>query len=140
MSIPIEVVVLGLITGMTYALLGIGLVLVYKTSRVINFAHGEMGALPAVLIPVLVVNHHWNYWPALLVSLLVAAAAGALTELVVIRKLGSGSRLILMVATIGYRSASGEMARSRRTASRQSTTRGSGTTPVSVANCRPPPR
>src|SRR5207249_3753265 len=38
MSIPIEVVVLGLITGMTYALLGIGLVLVYKTSRVINFA------------------------------------------------------------------------------------------------------
>ena len=101
MSVPIEVVVLGLITGMTYALLGIGLVLVYKTSRVINFAHGEMGALPAVLIPVLVVNHHWNYWPALLVSLLVAAAAGALTELVVIRKLGSGSRLILMVATIG---------------------------------------
>src|SRR5436309_15667679 len=101
MSIPIEVVVLGLITGMTYALLGIGLVLVYKTTRVINFAHGEMGALPAVLIPVLVVNHHWNYWPALVASLAVAATAGALTELVVIRRLARAPRLIVMVATIG---------------------------------------
>jgi hypothetical protein len=40
-DIPSDVVIVGLITGLTYALLGMGLTLVYKTSRVINFAQGR---------------------------------------------------------------------------------------------------
>jgi ABC-type branched-subunit amino acid transport system ATPase component/ABC-type branched-subunit amino acid transport system permease subunit len=98
---PVEVVVLGLITGLTYALLGVGLVLVYKTSRVLNFAHGEMGALAANVIPALVVVRGLNYWVALPVALITAAAAGALTELLVIRRLARAPRLIVLVATIG---------------------------------------
>jgi ABC-type branched-subunit amino acid transport system ATPase component/ABC-type branched-subunit amino acid transport system permease subunit len=100
-ELPLEVVVLGLITGLTYAVLGLGLALVYKTSRVINFAHGEMGALPAILIPILVVNQHWNYWAALALSLGTAATIGALFEFGIIRRLRNASRLTVLVATIG---------------------------------------
>ena len=100
-ELPIEVVVLGLVTGLTYAILGIGLLLVYKTSRVLNFAHGEMGALGAVLVPVLVVRYDWSYWLAMPVALATAAVAGALVDLVIMRRLASSSRLIALVATIG---------------------------------------
>jgi ABC-type branched-subunit amino acid transport system ATPase component/ABC-type branched-subunit amino acid transport system permease subunit len=100
-QVPIEEVVLGLVTGLSYALLGVGLVMIYKTSRVLNFAHGEIGALGAGVIPWLVIRQGVPYWIALLLALAVAAAAGAFTELFVIRKLGRSSRLIVMVATIG---------------------------------------
>src|SRR5439155_9535722 len=96
-QVPIEEVVLGLVTGLTYALLGVGLVMIYKTSRVLNFAHGEMGALGAGFIPWLVIRHHTPYWLAFVLAIAVAAGAGALTELVLIRKLSRTSRLIVMV-------------------------------------------
>jgi ABC-type branched-subunit amino acid transport system ATPase component/ABC-type branched-subunit amino acid transport system permease subunit len=101
LDVPLEVVILGVIAGLTYALLGVGLVIVYKTSRVINFAHGEMGALAATIMPVAVILWDWPYWVALPISLAAAAACGAATELVVIRRLVRAPRLIVLVATIG---------------------------------------
>ena len=50
------VLALGVITGMTYGILAVGLVLVYRSNRVINFAHGEIGAFGAALVGVLVVQ------------------------------------------------------------------------------------
>ena len=100
-EVPVEIAVLGAITGVTYGLLGVGLTLVYRTSRAINFAHGEMGALPSVIVPVLVLGHGVSYWLALPLALLAAALAGGLTEFLVIRRLRKASRLIVLVATIG---------------------------------------
>ena len=48
-EVPLPVVVLGAIIGMTYGLLAVGLVLVYRTNRIINFAHGEVGAFGAAV-------------------------------------------------------------------------------------------
>ena len=45
-EIPVNVVITGVIAGLTYSLIAIGLTLIYRTSRVLNFAAGEMGALP----------------------------------------------------------------------------------------------
>ena len=84
-EIPLNVVILGLVNGLTYALIAIGLTLVYRTSRVLNLAAGEMGALPALLIPILVINKGWPYWLALVLALVGAAAIGGLTESLVIR-------------------------------------------------------
>jgi ABC-type branched-subunit amino acid transport system ATPase component/ABC-type branched-subunit amino acid transport system permease subunit len=100
-EIPLNVVILGVIAGLTYALIAIGLTLVYRTSRVLNFAAGEMGALPALLIPILVINKGWPYWLALPLTLLGAATIGGLTERLVMRPLSRGPRLTMLVATIG---------------------------------------
>ena len=100
-QLPIEVIVLGVIAGLTSSLLAMGLVLTYRSSRVINFAHGEMGALGGLLVPILVTNNHLGYWPAVAAALAASVAAGAFTELVVVRRLGRASRLVGLVATIG---------------------------------------
>ncbi|HUR77091.1 MAG TPA: ATP-binding cassette domain-containing protein [Acidimicrobiales bacterium] len=100
-DIPPEIIALGLITGLTYSLLGIGLTLVYRSSRVINFAHGDMGSLPAGILLVLVINLHWPYLPALAVALAAAVAIGGLVEFLVIRRLTEAPRLVVLVSTIG---------------------------------------
>src|SRR3954447_15442473 len=100
-DIPSNVVILGTITGLTYALIAVGITLVYRTSRVLNFAAGEMGALPAVLITILVINNNWPYWLALTLSLLGALVLSVATEAFVIRPLSRGPRLTMLVATIG---------------------------------------
>jgi ABC-type branched-subunit amino acid transport system ATPase component/branched-subunit amino acid ABC-type transport system permease component len=100
-EIPSNVVILGVITGLTYALIGVGLTLIYRTTRVLNFATGEMGALPAVLIPILVLNNNWPYWLALPLSLVGAIALSGAMEAFVIRPMSRGPRLTILVATIG---------------------------------------
>ena len=100
-EIPTNVVILGTITGLTYALMAVGITLIYRTSRVLNFATGEMGALPAVLIPILVINNSWPYWLALALALLGSVVLSAGTEALVIRPLSRGPRLTMLVATIG---------------------------------------
>jgi ABC-type branched-subunit amino acid transport system ATPase component/ABC-type branched-subunit amino acid transport system permease subunit len=99
-EIPMEIVVLGLITGLAYGLLAVGLTLVYRTTRVLNFAQGALGALPATLLPVLVVSLGLTYWVAMPVALAVGAGMGCLLEVLVIRRLQHASRLVVMVATI----------------------------------------
>jgi branched-chain amino acid transport system permease protein len=96
----VDIVVLGLATGMADALLAVGLVLIYKANRVINLAHGELGAFAVALMLSLMVNG-WNYWLALLTSLAATAVLAAAMERVVLRRLFRSPRLILMIATIG---------------------------------------
>ncbi|MHB8661180.1 MAG: ABC transporter permease subunit [Acidimicrobiales bacterium] len=93
--------VLGAITGMTYGILAVGLVLVYRSSRVINFAHGEIGALGAAMCAVLVVRWHMPYWVGMIAALALSAAVGAGTEVVVIRRLKKAPKLMSLVATVG---------------------------------------
>lgn len=100
MSIPLHVLVVGLIIGLTYGLLALGLVLVYRSNRIINFAHGELGAVSAVLLEKLVNDLGMPYWPTLAFVLLVAVAIGGATELV-LRRLFEAPRFLVMVATIG---------------------------------------
>ena len=100
-EVPRNIVIIGLIRGLTYALLAIGITLVYRASRVINFAHGEIGALPAVLIPIFVLNLGWPYPVALVLALLSAAVLGGLFEFSIVRPLRNASRLTVLVATIG---------------------------------------
>jgi ABC-type branched-subunit amino acid transport system permease subunit len=100
MSLPASVLLQGTILGLNYGLLALGLVLIYRTSRVLNFAHGEVGVVAAVLLAKLVEDFHIGYWPAFGFALVAGAAAGGATELV-LRRLYHRPRLIVMVATIG---------------------------------------
>ncbi|MCU1463688.1 MAG: inner-rane translocator [Acidimicrobiales bacterium] len=101
MTVSVEIIVIGMITGLCYAVLAAGLVLVHRATKVINFAHGEIGAFGAMLLAELVVDEHWNFFAAFAVVLVVGAAIGALIELTVIRRLFHASRVVVLVATIG---------------------------------------
>lgn len=100
-SISIETLVIGALTGLAYAVLGAGLVLVYRATRVINFAYGEIGAFGAAALALLVIDYRWNFFLALAAVLVVGALLGAVIELAVVRRLFKAPRLILLVATIG---------------------------------------
>src|SRR3954454_7502974 len=86
---------------MANALLAVGLVLVHMSSRILNFAHGEIGAFAVAMMIMLVGRYDWPYWPALGVSLLATAALGALVERTVIQRLYSSPRVIALLATVG---------------------------------------
>jgi ABC-type branched-subunit amino acid transport system ATPase component/ABC-type branched-subunit amino acid transport system permease subunit len=96
-----QVVFNGIVTGTTYGVLGVGLVLVYRSTRVINFAYGQMGVFSALLLALLVINWDVNYWLSLPAVLVVGGVIGAVIELVVVRRLFTAPRVILFVATLG---------------------------------------
>ncbi len=100
MSVPASVVIEGVILGLNYGLLAMGLVLIYRTSRVLNFAQGQLGIVAAVLLVKLHDDYGMFYWAALLAALAVAAGAGAVSELV-LRRLFNRPRVLVMVATVG---------------------------------------
>lgn len=100
-EVPMVAVLLGVIVGLSYSVLALGIVLIYKSSRVINLAHGEVGAVAAAAMAWLVNDGGLSYWVALPVALGLAAALGGLFERTVIRRLFEAPRLIVLVATLG---------------------------------------
>jgi ABC-type branched-subunit amino acid transport system permease subunit len=99
-TVPGSQVLQGVILGLNYGLLAVGLVLIYRTNRVLNFAQGQLGVVAAVFMVKLYYDFGFNYWFALLIALALAAAVGALSELV-LRRLFKRQRVLVMVATIG---------------------------------------
>ena len=65
MSVPGSVVIEGIILGLNYGLLALGLVLIYRTSRVLNFAQGQLGVVAAVLLVKLHDDYGIWYWAKL---------------------------------------------------------------------------
>jgi ABC-type branched-subunit amino acid transport system permease subunit len=100
LSAPNFVLVQGVIIGLGYGLLAVGLVLIYRTNRVLNFAQGQVGVIAAVFLVKLTADFKFEYWFALVLSIALAAAVGALSELV-LRRLFVRPRVLVMVATIG---------------------------------------
>lgn len=94
------VVFIGASIGMLYGLLGVGIVLLYRSNRIINFAAGSLGAVPAVFFGLLLTKG-FTYWLAFPLTLLGGAALGAGSQKLVIRRFSSSPRLILTVVTIG---------------------------------------
>jgi branched-chain amino acid transport system permease protein len=97
----VDLVVAGLVIGMANALLAMGLVLVYMSSRVINLAHGELGAFAVAMMLALTRAAHLNYWLALAISIASSAVLAAIVERSILRRLFKSPRLILLIATIG---------------------------------------
>ncbi len=100
MSIPSFVLVQGVIIGLGYGLLAMGLVLIYKTNRILNFAQGQLGVVAAVFMVKCFYDFGFNYWFALVLSVVLAGAVGALSELL-LRRIFNRPRVLVMVATIG---------------------------------------
>ena len=97
---PFGIVVTGTIVGTVTALLAMGLILIYKTSRFINFAYASMGSLAGVTAIGLHLEKGLPFFAALPVGVVIGIITGAVVELVV-RRFRNTSRLILTVASIG---------------------------------------
>nr|WP_156317502.1 branched-chain amino acid ABC transporter permease [Cypionkella psychrotolerans] len=96
----IEVTIGGLLSGVMYALVAIGFVLIYKTSGVLNFAQGAM-VLFAALTFVSLVEAGVPFVLALLISAAIMVALGFAIERTVLRPLANRSPMTLFMATLG---------------------------------------
>ena len=93
-------IVSGLASGGIYASLALALVIVYRSSGVINFAQGEMATF-ATFLAWTFLDHGIAFWPAFALTLAVAFAGGVALERVVIRPVQSRSVLTAVIVTIG---------------------------------------
>ena len=99
-GVPTFVILRGLVYGMFYALIALGIVLVYRANRVVNFAQAEFGSVAAVLAIEFSI-HGLNYFVSIFLGVVIAALTGALVNVAIIRRFRKAPRLILAVATIG---------------------------------------
>ncbi len=91
----------GIALGSLYGILGVALVLVYRTSRIINFAAAALGAVPAITALLLTTTFGVSYLLTLPLAIVGGLAVGALTDVVVMRRFAKSPRLIVTVVTIG---------------------------------------
>ncbi len=90
-GIPIQLfsgqLLLGLVNGAFYALLSLGLAVIFGMLGIINFAHGALYMMGAFVAYLLLEQFGVNYWWALLLAPLAVALFGALMERLVIRRM-----------------------------------------------------
>jgi ABC-type branched-subunit amino acid transport system ATPase component/ABC-type branched-subunit amino acid transport system permease subunit len=96
-----NLLVIGIVRGLMIALIAVGLVLVYRSTRVINLAVGDLGVPSAALLGAMAGVHGWPYWLAFVAAVAVGGIAGCVVEMTVVRRLFRAPRVILLVATIG---------------------------------------
>jgi len=104
----------GLTAGTLYGLVALGIVLLYRSSRVLNFAHGDLATLAAFVGFTLLLRRQpptpfpigpqtgwWSFLPAMAGALLVAALAGAAFYFLIIRPVKEATLLGRIVVTLG---------------------------------------
>src|SRR5215472_15316930 len=90
-----------LMLGGTYALLGIGLTLIFGIMRVVNFTHGELYAFGAYMMYALVMRLGIDFFAALALAVALGVLLGGLIELVLLRPLRSSDIDVTMLVMIG---------------------------------------
>jgi branched-chain amino acid transport system permease protein len=100
-GMPMGAWIRGVVLGLLTALLAIGMALVYRANRVINFAQADLGFVPASLAVGLIVFSGLPYLLGFGIGMVAAVALGAVVEFALVRRFVKASRLVLTVATIG---------------------------------------
>jgi branched-chain amino acid transport system permease protein len=96
----LEVLIGGLLSGVLYALVALGFVLIYKASGVFNFAQGTMVLFSALTFAGLI-DLHAPIWLSLLASAAVMVALAFAVERLVLRPLVNQPQISMFMATIG---------------------------------------
>lgn len=98
---PVSRVMSGAVLGSASALTAVGLVLVFRARRIVNFAQGAMGGATGLIAVKMFLSWGWPYGAALALGILGGLVVGAAVEVLIIRRFESASPLVLSVATIG---------------------------------------
>lgn len=94
-------ILVGLVNGATYGLIALGIVLVYRGSRVLNFAQGELGGFALFVAWWLVERRDMPWIIGAAAGILVAMGIAAAFNVLVVRRMGDAPRLSVAVATVG---------------------------------------
>jgi len=97
----LQMVLSGIAVGSSYALMGLGMVLIYKASEVPNFVQGEMALLPVFIAFMLLTSYGAPYYIAFPVTLLFALFLGCFLEFAILRRAKEPNVLGLIIITIG---------------------------------------
>ncbi len=90
----------GIVGGGGYALIGVSVTLMYRTTEVLSFAHAGFAAVAGLTYANLTANHGWATGPAALAALAVAVLAALLVERLAMRPLEHATPSVKMVATV----------------------------------------
>jgi branched-chain amino acid transport system permease protein len=101
MKLFVNVLVAGIATGSVYSLIAIGLVLIFKSSGVINFAQGSMVMVGAFLTYAFVTQFHIPVYLSLLLALFISAVIGVIIERFALRYLTGVSLISIIMVTMG---------------------------------------
>jgi branched-chain amino acid transport system permease protein len=96
----VNVTLNGLIQGMIYAAFALALVLIWRSTRIVNFAQGAMAAATS-FIALALVHSGQSYWVALVVALVSGFVLGAVVERVVMRPVEGGPELNSVIVALG---------------------------------------
>ncbi len=96
----VNITLSGLVEGMIYAAFALALVLIWRSTRIVNFAQGSMAAATA-FIALALIHAGQSYWVALVVALISGFLLGAVVERVIIRPVEGGPELNAVIVTLG---------------------------------------
>lgn len=91
----------GISSGMIYAAVALGLVLIWRSTRILNFAQGGM-AMITTYVAATVLEHSVGYWGAFVVALVAGLLLGAAAERVLIRPVEGRSPIDAVIVAIGF--------------------------------------
>ena len=97
-----QLIVSGLAVGFCYALMALAMVIIYKTSEVLNFAQGEMAMISSFIAFVLLDTYQLSFPLGLFLTLLFAAALGVFLEFVFLRPAKDPTVIGLIIITLGF--------------------------------------
>ncbi|MCU1430006.1 MAG: branched-chain amino acid transporter permease [Actinomycetia bacterium] len=100
MSLFLTQLMNGIGNGAVYASLALALVLIFRTTGILNFSQGEM-ALYSTYLVWYFSNRGLPVWVAILLSMTLSFIGGAAIERIVIRPVERASPLVLVIVTIG---------------------------------------
>jgi branched-chain amino acid transport system permease protein len=100
----LQYLIVGILTGGIYGLIGVGMVIIYKATQVFNFAVGTLMTLGALICVSLITQFHLPFWLAVPATLAIAGIIGILIERVGLRPLLSQPVLSLVMATLAIES------------------------------------
>ncbi|MGB3412713.1 MAG: ATP-binding cassette domain-containing protein [Microthrixaceae bacterium] len=98
---PVGIVTIGAVLGSATGLAAVGVILVWRANRVVNFAAGALGGAAGLSSIHLYLTWGWPYPVAIVSALIGGLALGAVVEVLVIRRFANAPRLVLTVATLG---------------------------------------
>ena len=96
-----QLLIEGLAIGACYGLFGIAVVIIYKTSEVVNFAQGEMGMFATFVAYHILVFYHYPFWLAFVITMIFAVILGVAIEFFFLRPAKKARVLGMIVLTLG---------------------------------------